>query len=76
VVHVASSQRLREDESEDGRVNAMGCIRLFYPNFTVFIVFGSRGSLVISFPINKTPRAGGEVSIQLSLFHPVAIVAF
>jgi hypothetical protein len=48
------------DEAEDGRVDAMGCIRLFYPNFTVFIVLGHKDSLVISFPINRTLRVGGE----------------
>jgi hypothetical protein len=38
VVHAKSSQRLREDEAEDGRVNANGCIILFYPYFIIFIV--------------------------------------
>jgi hypothetical protein len=38
----------------------MGCIRLFYPNFTNFIVLCHKGSLVISFPINGTPMVGGE----------------
>jgi hypothetical protein len=61
VVHVASSWRSRGDESEDGRVDVMGCIGLFYPNFVVFFVLGHKGSLVISFPINRTPRVGGEV---------------
>jgi hypothetical protein len=46
VVHVASSRRLCEDEAEDGWVNAMGCIGLFYPYFTIFIVLGPRGILV------------------------------
>jgi hypothetical protein len=62
MVHMASSQRSCEDEVEDGRVDATCCIRLFYPNFAIFIVLGHKGSLVISFPINRTPRAGGEVS--------------
>jgi hypothetical protein len=75
-VHVASSRRSREDEAEDGQVNAMDCIRLFYPKFVIFVVLGPRGSFVISFPINRTLRVGGEVSIQLSLSHPLAIVAF
>jgi hypothetical protein len=76
MVHVASSWRLREDEAEDGRVDAMGCIRLFYPNFVVFVLFGHKGSLVISFPIIRTPRGVGEVSIQSSLSQPLAVVAF
>jgi hypothetical protein len=46
VVHVASSQRSCENEVEDGRVDAMSCIRLFYPNFIIFIVLGHRDILV------------------------------
>jgi hypothetical protein len=46
VVHVASSWRSREDEVEDGWVDVMGCIGLFYPNFTIFVVLGPRGILV------------------------------
>jgi hypothetical protein len=76
MVHVSSSWRSRGDEAKDGRVNAMGCIILFYPNFVVFVVLVHNGSLVISFSINRTPRAGGEVSTQSSLSHPLAIVAF
>jgi hypothetical protein len=38
----------------------MGCIRLFYPNFVIFIVLDHKGSLVISFYINRTPRVGRE----------------
>jgi hypothetical protein len=74
MVHVASSRRSRGDEAEDRRVYMMGCIELFYPNFVVFIVLGHKGSLVISFPINRIPRAGGEVSTQSSL--SLAIVTF
>jgi hypothetical protein len=40
---MASSQRLREDEAKDERVDVTGCIRLFYPNFVVFVVLGPRG---------------------------------
>jgi hypothetical protein len=39
-------------------------------NFTIFVVLDHKDGLVISFPINRTPRAGGEVSIQPSLSHP------
>jgi hypothetical protein len=60
MVHVASSQRLHGDEVKDEWVDATGYIRLFYPNFVVFIVLGHMGSLVISFPINRTPRVGRE----------------
>jgi hypothetical protein len=68
MVHVASSWRSCGDEAKDGRVAAvscirlfaaMGCIRLFYPNITIFIVLCLKGSLVISLSINRTPRAGG-----------------
>jgi hypothetical protein len=45
-VHMASSRRSREDEVKDGRVNTTGCIRLFYPYFTVFVVLGHRCILV------------------------------
>jgi hypothetical protein len=76
MVHVESSWRLHGDEVEDGWVDAMGCIGLFYTNFVILVVLGHKGSLVISFPINRTPRVGGEVSIQPSLSHTLAIVAF
>jgi hypothetical protein len=46
MVHVASSCRSRGDEAEDGRVDLTGCIRLFYPNFTIFIILGPKGNIV------------------------------
>jgi hypothetical protein len=46
------------------------------PTMPFFVVLGHKGNLVISFPINRTPRVGGGVSIQSSLSHPLAIVAF
>jgi hypothetical protein len=46
-VHVASSRRLRQDEAEDGRVDAMGYIRLGYPYFTIFNVLDNRDIVVI-----------------------------
>jgi hypothetical protein len=76
MVHMASSRRSCGDEAKDGRVNAMGCIRLFYPNFAIFFVLVHKDTLVISFPINSTLRAGGEASIQSSLSHSLAMVAF
>jgi hypothetical protein len=60
MVHVVLSRRSRGDEAKDEWVDTTGCIRLFYPNFVVFIVLGHKGSLVISFPINRTPRVGEE----------------
>jgi hypothetical protein len=45
MVHVTSSRRLRRVEAEDGRVDVMGCIGPFYPNFIIFIVLGSRDIL-------------------------------
>jgi hypothetical protein len=47
MVHVAPSQRLRQSQVEAGRVDAMGCIRPFYPTFVVFNVLGFRGIVVI-----------------------------
>jgi hypothetical protein len=38
MVHVGSSWRSRNDEAKDIRVNAMSCIGLFCPNFTIFTV--------------------------------------
>jgi hypothetical protein len=76
MVHVTSSQRLYRDEGKDGQVDVTGCIRLFYPNFVIFIILGCKGSLVISFPVNRTLRVGGESSIQPSISHPLAKVAF
>jgi hypothetical protein len=76
MVHMASSWRSCGDEGKDERVDATGCIRLFYRNFVIFVVLGHKGNLVINFFINMTPRAGREVSIQSSLSHPLAIVAF
>jgi hypothetical protein len=76
MVHVTSLRRLCGDKAEDGWVDATGCIGLFYPNFTIFIVLCHKGSLVISFPINRISMAGGEVSTQSSLSHHLAIVTF
>jgi hypothetical protein len=49
MVHVASSQRSHGVEAENGRVDATGCFRLFYPNFVAFFVLGHKSNLVISF---------------------------
>jgi hypothetical protein len=59
MVHMASSWRSRGDEAKDGRIDATGCIRLFYPNFAVFVVLGHKGNLIISFPIYSSTRGGG-----------------
>jgi hypothetical protein len=60
MVYMTSSRRSCGDEAEDGRVDATCCIRLFYTNFAVFIILDHKGSLVINFPTNRTPRVGGE----------------
>jgi hypothetical protein len=70
MVHVVSSQKSCGDEAKDERVDAVGCIGLFYPNFAIFIVLAHKGSLVISFSVIRTLRAGGEASTQPSLSHP------
>jgi hypothetical protein len=46
VVHVVSLWRSCEDKEEDGRVNVMSCIGLFYPYFAILEVLGPRGILV------------------------------
>jgi hypothetical protein len=48
MVHVASSRRSRGVKVEDRWVDAMGCIRLFYPNFAILIVLGLRGIFIFS----------------------------
>jgi hypothetical protein len=40
------------------------------PTLCVFIVLGHKGSLVISFPINRTPRFRGE---DYTFSHPSPI---
>jgi hypothetical protein len=46
MVHMSSSWRLHRAKAEDGWVDATGCIGLFYLNFAIFVVLGSRGILV------------------------------
>jgi hypothetical protein len=45
-VYVASSRRSCGVEVEDGRVDAMGYIRPFYPKIAIFIVLGPKGIIV------------------------------
>jgi hypothetical protein len=42
-----------------------------YPTLNVIFVLAHRGIVVFSFSINRTPRVGGEASIQPSLSHPL-----
>jgi hypothetical protein len=44
---VTPSRRLRRRQVEDGRVDAMGCVRPCYHTFTVFNVLAPRGIVVI-----------------------------
>jgi hypothetical protein len=46
VVHVAPSRRLHWDQVEDGRVDAMDCVRSGYPYFAVFYILDPRDILV------------------------------
>jgi hypothetical protein len=46
MVCMTSSWRSHGDEVEDGRVDAMGCIRPLYPKIVVFIVLATRDSLI------------------------------
>jgi hypothetical protein len=48
MLHVALLHRSCGVEAEDERVDATGCIVLFYPNFTVFVVLDIRDILVFS----------------------------
>jgi hypothetical protein len=54
MMHMASLRRSHGDEAEDDHVGVTGCIRLFNPNYVIFVVLDHKGSLVISFPINRT----------------------
>jgi hypothetical protein len=57
MVHVASSWRLRRDQAEDGRVDAIGCVGPYYPYFAVYFVLGPMGILVFCLllrPMNRT----------------------
>jgi hypothetical protein len=38
MMHMALSCRSHEDKVDDGWVDVMGCIRLFYPYFIIFVV--------------------------------------
>jgi hypothetical protein len=49
MVHVTSSCRLRRIKAEDERIDAMGRIGPFYPNFVVFYVLVLRGIIVVVF---------------------------
>jgi hypothetical protein len=76
MVHVASSWMLCGDKAEDERVNVTGCIGFFYLNFIVFVVLAHKDSLVISFPKNRTLRAGREVSISAIPLPPPSYSCF
>jgi hypothetical protein len=80
VVHMASTQRSCGCEARDGQLDGVGCdaveVGPNYPSLDVIFIFAHRGILVFSFHINRTPRVGGEASIQPSLSHPLAIAAF
>jgi ribosomal protein L30E len=41
-MHVTSSQRLHRKKAKDGLVNAMDCIKPFYPKIVVSSVLGPR----------------------------------
>jgi hypothetical protein len=68
IVHVASSWRSHGAEAEDRRIDAMGYIGLFYPNFAIFIILGPGAVFSFSLllrPINRT--LGGWSSLSLLL---------
>jgi hypothetical protein len=80
VVHIVSSQRSCGSEEKYGRFNGVGCgaveVGPNYPSLDVSFLLAHMGIVVFSFPTNRTPRVGGESSVQPSLSHPLAIVAF
>jgi hypothetical protein len=45
MVYVAPSRRSREDEVNDGQVDATGCVGPCYPYFIIFYVLDHRGIL-------------------------------
>jgi hypothetical protein len=46
VVHVASSWRLRREETEYGCVDTMGCVGTFYPKIVFSSVLGPKRIVV------------------------------
>jgi hypothetical protein len=77
---MTSLRRSRGCKAKDCRFDGIGCstfeVAPNYPSLDVTFLLAHRGILVFSFPINRTPRVGGERSLRRSLFHTLAIVAF
>jgi hypothetical protein len=46
MVYVASLRRSRGVQTEDGRVDATGYVRPFYPKIAVFIVLGPKDIVI------------------------------
>jgi hypothetical protein len=46
MLYVTSSQRSCGDAAEDGWVDTICCIELFYPNFIIFIVLAPNDNLI------------------------------
>jgi hypothetical protein len=70
VVHVVSSRRSSGCEAKDGRFDGIGCNAVeggpTYSSLDVIFFFSHRGILVFSFPINRTPRVGGECNTLIA----------
>jgi hypothetical protein len=81
VVHVSSSQRRRRSEAKRWsirwcRVRRSGSwTKLPFVSYNFPFTPQGHSSLLV-FAINRTPRVAGEISIQPSLFHSLAIVIF
>jgi hypothetical protein len=77
---MVSSWRSRENEAKDDWFDGVGCgavkVRPNYPSLDIIFLLAYRGILVFYFTINRTPRVGGDTSIQPSLSHPLAMVTF
>jgi hypothetical protein len=77
---MVSLWRLRENKAKDDRFDGVGCgavkVGPNYPSLDIIFFLAYMGILVFYFTINRTPRVGGDVNIQPSLSHPLAIVTF
>jgi hypothetical protein len=45
-VYVALSRRSRGDKVKDRHIDVIGCIRLFYINFIIFVVLVTKDNLI------------------------------
>jgi hypothetical protein len=70
-MHVASSWRSRGVEAENGWVDVMGCIGLFYPKIVVLVVLGPRCVSVFYLLLGPTNR-----TLEGWVFLPLLLPSF